>query len=100
LNNPALPYTWTQTLKDATVTVPLPTNCSAKDLEVTLQRTFISIKLKNSKEIIVQGELDKPIKPKESFWTIGMFVFLKFLHLLSSRLERQPTDKDFGFRKK
>jgi hypothetical protein len=64
------PYTWTQTLKDATVTIKLPPNCRAKDLEVTLERTAISVKLKNSKDYILKGELDKPIKPRDSFWTV------------------------------
>ncbi|KAH0538259.1 hypothetical protein FGG08_005130 [Glutinoglossum americanum] len=54
----ALPYRWTQTIKDVEVTVPVPANIKGRDLDVLIKKS----KLK--------GDLAKPILVDESTWTL------------------------------
>jgi hypothetical protein len=68
------------------VNVKLPPNTRAKDLEIVLERNFLSLKLKNSKDYIIKSELDKPIKPKDSFWTVGKSCPRKLILLKCSDL--------------
>lgn len=69
----ALPYKWTQTIKDLTVTIPVPANLKSKDLTVTLSKTRIHVSLKSPKadeDTYISGELTHPVKTDESTWTL------------------------------
>lgn len=49
----ALPYKWTQTIKDVDVTVPLPPgNFKSRDLDIVLKKTEIKVAVKGSSAII------------------------------------------------
>ena len=48
----SLPYTWTQTIKDVDVSVPVPTNIKGRDLIVELTKTKIKIGIKGQDPII------------------------------------------------
>jgi hypothetical protein len=63
-------YSWTQTLQDAEVRIPLPTpNTKTKMVEVQLTSTTLRAGLKN-KEPLVSGTLFAKIKTEDSMWTI------------------------------
>lgn len=68
-----LPYTWDQTLKDVSVTIPLPAGTRAKMLDVAIGRLSISAKLKFNNpddNALIKGELFAPIVADESTWSI------------------------------
>lgn len=47
-----LPYKWTQTIKDADVTMPVPAEIRGRDLDVVLTKTKIKVALKGQEPII------------------------------------------------
>lgn len=47
-----LPYTWTQTIGDLAVTVPIPATLKARDLAVTLTKTSLSVAIKGQDPLI------------------------------------------------
>jgi CS domain len=72
-------YVWTQTLAELAVTVPVPGNTRGRDLSVVIGRTHLKVTLKKNgsssnsngmKEVLVDGDLTKPIICDDSFWTV------------------------------
>jgi len=63
-------YSWTQTLSEVCVTVPVPSGVRAKDLNVALEKKHLNISLKSSSENILEGEFSAAIKPEECFWNM------------------------------
>ncbi|KAL1991462.1 hypothetical protein VTN49DRAFT_4770 [Thermomyces lanuginosus] len=64
-----LPYKWTQTIKDADVSVPVPGNIRGRDVVVELTKTKIKVGLKGQ-EPIIDGDFPHPIRVDESTWTL------------------------------
>jgi hypothetical protein len=48
----ALPYRWTQTIKDVEVTVPVPANIKGRDLDVVVKKTKLKVGLKGQPAIM------------------------------------------------
>jgi hypothetical protein len=48
----ALPYKWTQTIQDADITIPVPANIRARDLNVVLTKTAIKVQMKGGETFI------------------------------------------------
>lgn len=48
----ALPYKWTQTIGDADISVPIPANMRARDLNVALSKTAIKVGIKGGETFI------------------------------------------------
>ncbi|KIW07169.1 nuclear movement protein nudC [Verruconis gallopava] len=65
----ALPYKWTQTIKDVDVTIPIPANIKGKDLDVTLTKSKLRVAVKGQAPII-DGDFPHSIVPDESAWTV------------------------------
>jgi len=65
----ALPYKWTQTIKDADVTAPVPANIKGRDMDVVLTKTKIKVAVKGQ-EPIIEGSFPHPIHVDESTWTL------------------------------
>lgn len=64
-------YTWTQTLQELCITVPLPNNTRAKDLTVVISKNHLKIGLKAAgTKSIVDDTLSKSIIVDDSFWTV------------------------------
>ena len=71
-------YVWTQTLEEVTVHLPLAEGTRAKDLDVKIGATSLSIKQKNSSAdasanstmIPLEGTLFAKIRPDECSWTL------------------------------
>ncbi|EEQ87995.1 hypothetical protein RJZ56_004696 [Blastomyces dermatitidis] len=64
-----LPYKWTQTIKDADVTIPVAANIRGRDLQVDLSRTKIFVGIKGG-ETFIDGMFPHPIRVDESAWTL------------------------------
>ncbi|KAL5119546.1 hypothetical protein ACEQ8H_002611 [Pleosporales sp. CAS-2024a] len=54
----ALPYTWTQTIKDVDITVAIDARYTARDLDVAIARTAL------------RGQLPHAIRTDDSTWTL------------------------------
>jgi hypothetical protein len=69
-------YTWTQTLSEVDVRVPLPAGTTAKTLDVNFTNTKLKVGLKGQ-PAICEGAFHKRIIVDDSFWTIedGELVF-------------------------
>ncbi|WFD43582.1 hypothetical protein MPSI1_002245 [Malassezia psittaci] len=63
-----LPYRWTQALDHVEVVVPVPEGTRGKQVQLTLQRTFLRLEVLGN--TLVEGQLSKPIRPDECTWTI------------------------------
>lgn len=48
----ALPYKWTQTIKDVDVTIPISSSIKGRDLDVVLTKTKLKIAIKGQLPII------------------------------------------------
>jgi hypothetical protein len=62
-------YSWSQTLSDVSIFVPLPANTSAKMLDIVIQRQGIRVSIKGG-ETILSGVLSATVYPDECFWTL------------------------------
>jgi len=63
-------YTWTQTLTDVSLKFPIAAAVKGKDLQVTFQPESLQIKLKSSKDFMMNGTTFAKIKASESTWSI------------------------------
>jgi len=69
-------YSWTQTLSEVTITIPVPESIKGKDVSVLIEKTKIKIQLRNNpsssstSSSILEGSLYKRIKPDDSAWTL------------------------------
>ncbi|CAN1751125.1 Protein BOBBER 1 [Linum perenne] len=67
-------YSWTQTLQEVTVLVPVPSGTKSKFVVCDIKKNHLKVGLKGQPPII-EGELHKPIKVDDCYWSIGMFTF-------------------------
>ncbi|RPA74064.1 nuclear movement protein NudC [Ascobolus immersus RN42] len=65
----ALPYKWTQTLKDVDITIEVPKGTRGKQCVVEIKRDSIKVGLAGQ-EPILQGTLPHPINREDSAWTL------------------------------
>ncbi|KAL9716298.1 hypothetical protein Ac2012v2_000744 [Leucoagaricus gongylophorus] len=64
-----LPYQWRQELREIEINVPVPQGTRGKDLSVIIQKTKLSVGLRNQSPILA-GDLCKEIKVDDSNWTL------------------------------
>jgi len=62
-------YSWTQTLQEIELRIPLGGAYKSKDLIVSIEKKHIKIGVKG-KEPIIDGDLPKEVKLEESTWTL------------------------------
>ncbi|CZT09623.1 probable nudC protein [Rhynchosporium agropyri] len=65
----ALPYKWTQTIGDLDVSVEIPGNLKARDLNVEIKKKKLVLAIKGQ-EPLVSGDLAHEIHVDESTWTL------------------------------
>ncbi|KFZ17861.1 hypothetical protein V501_01517 [Pseudogymnoascus sp. VKM F-4519 (FW-2642)] len=66
----ALPYKWTQTIRDLSLNFTVPGNFKGRDLVVDIKKTKLSAGVKGQ-EPIISGDLPHPIHVDESTWTLA-----------------------------
>ncbi|OBT61312.1 hypothetical protein VE03_09595 [Pseudogymnoascus sp. 23342-1-I1] len=66
----ALPYKWTQTIRDLSLNFTVPGNLKGRDLVVDIKKTKLSAGIKGQ-EPIISGDLPHPIHVDESTWTLA-----------------------------
>ncbi|KAJ8771323.1 hypothetical protein K2173_026500 [Erythroxylum novogranatense] len=62
-------YSWTQTLQEVNVTVPIPTGTKSRFVVCDIKKNHLKVGLKGQPPII-NGELYKPIKVDDCYWSI------------------------------
>jgi hypothetical protein len=62
-------YTWTQTLGEVHIQVPVPEGTKGKMLDIDIKNKSLKVALKGQ-EPLIKGEFTKRIKMDESFWTL------------------------------
>ncbi|KAK3217377.1 hypothetical protein GRF29_1g2836033 [Pseudopithomyces chartarum] len=65
----ALPYKWTQSIKDLDVTISIDGKYKGRDLDVKLTRTHLRVAIKGQ-DPIIDGDLPHPIRVDDSTWTL------------------------------
>jgi len=65
----SLPYTWTQTIRDLDLTIPISASLKGRDLDISLQKSHLKVAIRGQHPII-DGELHKHIKVDDSTWTL------------------------------
>ncbi|OBT87625.1 hypothetical protein VE02_02734 [Pseudogymnoascus sp. 03VT05] len=66
----ALPYKWTQTIRDLSLNFIVPGNFKGRDLVVDIKKTKLSAGIKGQ-EPIISGDLPHPIHVDDSTWTLA-----------------------------
>ena len=64
-----LPYTWTQTIKDLDLTIPISAALRGRDLDVALTKSHLRVAIRGQNPII-DADLHKQIKMDDSTWTL------------------------------
>ncbi|XP_059457523.1 protein BOBBER 1-like [Corylus avellana] len=62
-------YSWTQTLQEVTLNVPVPTGTKGRFVVCDIKKNHLKVGLKGQPPII-EGELYRPIKPDDCYWSI------------------------------
>lgn len=65
-----LTYHWTQTIDEATLVLPVPEKTRGRDLSVDICTSSVSIIWKQSKKVILEGELAAKVRKDESTWSL------------------------------
>ncbi|PPD74799.1 hypothetical protein GOBAR_DD28279 [Gossypium barbadense] len=62
-------YSWTQTIQEATVIVPVPPGTRSKSVECQMKKSHLKVGLRGQPPII-DGELFQAIKPDDCYWSM------------------------------
>lgn len=62
-------YSWTQSLQEVTVTLPVPPGTKSRDIVCDIKKNHLKVGLRG-KPSIIDGELYKPVKPDDCFWSL------------------------------
>eukprot|EP00898_Chlorokybus_atmophyticus_P003267 jgi/Chlat1/3941/Chrsp26S00308 len=62
-------YSWTQTLQDVNVTMPIPAGTKARFVDCVIKKDYIKAGLKGQPPVL-DGALHKPVLPDDCFWSI------------------------------
>eukprot|EP00270_Netrium_digitus_P014032 TRINITY_DN4727_c1_g1_i1.p1 TRINITY_DN4727_c1_g1~~TRINITY_DN4727_c1_g1_i1.p1 ORF type:complete len:355 (+),score=100.61 TRINITY_DN4727_c1_g1_i1:200-1264(+) len=79
-------YSWTQTLSEVTVQIPVPKGTKAKLVTVDFKRRHLKAGLKG-KDLILDGQLWAEVKPDDCFWSIEDGTTLSVLLTKANQME-------------
>ncbi|KAL3150403.1 hypothetical protein ABBQ32_000241 [Trebouxia sp. C0010 RCD-2024] len=63
-------YSWTQTLSEVTVSVPVPSGTKGKMCDVVISKDKLKVGVKGQAPVL-NGELHDQVKPEDCFWNIS-----------------------------
>lgn len=64
-------YSWSQTISEIDVNVKVPANVTTKDLLVRILPNKISVKLKASDTVLLEGDLSNKCKHTDALWSLN-----------------------------
>ncbi|MQL99347.1 hypothetical protein Taro_032069 [Colocasia esculenta] len=62
-------YSWTQSLQEVNINIPVPRGTKARFVACEIKKNHLKVGLKGHHPII-DGDLHKPVKPDDCFWSI------------------------------
>lgn len=77
-------YSWTQTLKDANILIPVPKGTGAKQISCEITRTHLTVGMKGAPPIL-KGKMFGDVRPDECHWTLEE---VKGTRMLSIHLDK------------
>ena len=63
-------YSWTQSLNEAIISIPVPAGTKGKMCDVQITRSHLRVGIKGAETTILNGDLPFPVKTDESFWNL------------------------------
>jgi hypothetical protein len=63
-------YYWTQTLSEVDLKIPVPEGTKSKQIIVEFKPKKLKVGIKGQSNMIIDEELDKPIKSDDCLWTL------------------------------
>ena len=63
-------YSWTQSLKEASIQIPVPQGTTSKQVVWEISRTHMTVGLKNAPKPVLKGKLFADVRPDECHWTL------------------------------
>mmetsp|Transcript_6690 Transcript_6690/g.9078 ORF Transcript_6690/g.9078 Transcript_6690/m.9078 type:complete len:321 (-) Transcript_6690:187-1149(-) len=63
-------YSWTQTLGDVSINVPVPAGTKSKMMDISIKKKHITIAMKGE-EPLLEGELSETVLVDDCFWSIA-----------------------------
>ncbi|KDO34065.1 hypothetical protein SPRG_01339 [Saprolegnia parasitica CBS 223.65] len=63
-------YSWTQSLQELTVTIPVPAGTKSRDLDVRMTSASVHVAIKGHSAPLVHGTFPGKIKVEESLWSL------------------------------
>ncbi|EFA82684.1 nuclear distribution-like protein [Heterostelium album PN500] len=72
-SDPSLPYTWTQTLSEVSVTIKTEKPVRGKDLDIKITQTHLTVKNKTLNTVYIDGDLYKPVNKSDCIWQIELY---------------------------
>ncbi|CAL8468604.1 g8144 [Coccomyxa elongata] len=63
-------YSWTQSLSDVIISVPVPSGTKGRDCDVSITKTKLKVGLKGAIPVL-DGELFASVKPEDCYWNIS-----------------------------
>eukprot|EP00262_Sarcandra_glabra_P004329 TRINITY_DN15280_c0_g1_i1.p1 TRINITY_DN15280_c0_g1~~TRINITY_DN15280_c0_g1_i1.p1 ORF type:complete len:324 (-),score=98.56 TRINITY_DN15280_c0_g1_i1:320-1291(-) len=79
-------YSWTQSLQEATVTVPIPQGTKSRFVTCEIKKDHLKVGLKGQPPII-DGELFQTVKVDDCFWSIEDAKFISILLTKKNQME-------------
>ncbi|KAF3968342.1 hypothetical protein CMV_007749 [Castanea mollissima] len=80
-------YSWTQTLEEVTLNVPVPTGTKSRSVVCEIKKNHLKVGLKGQPPII-DGELFWPVKPDDCYWSIEDQSAISILLTKHDKMER------------
>ncbi|KAJ6835839.1 protein BOBBER 1-like isoform X1 [Iris pallida] len=79
-------YSWTQTLQEVTVTIPVPQGTKSRFIAYELKKNHLKVGLKGHPPII-DGELHQSVRVEDCFWSIEDGKFISVLLTKQNQME-------------
>ena len=63
-------YTWTQRLKDVTVTVEVPAGTRGRDVTCKITRSHLLLTVRTAPDLVIDADFAKPVVPEDCNWSV------------------------------
>jgi hypothetical protein len=69
--NKTASFTWSQTISDLTINIPVPEGTTGKQIEWIIKTNYIKLAIRGQTPSLLEGELSGLVKPSDCTWTLG-----------------------------
>ncbi|KAJ8510374.1 hypothetical protein OPV22_000808 [Ensete ventricosum] len=79
-------YSWTQTLQEVTVNIPVPQGTKSRFVTCEIKKTHLKVGLRGQ-PLIIDADLYQPVKAEDCFWSIEDGKFISVLLTKQNQME-------------